>query len=61
MPGRFPLLVDENVEDLLVWAAKHGRVLLACNKGIHRNATRWLTQKEGRFSRSAKRGGSFKT
>jgi hypothetical protein len=31
-------------EDLLVWAADHGRVLVTCDQGIHRNATRWLRQ-----------------
>lgn len=36
-------------EDLLVWAATHGRVLVTCDKGIHRNASRWLN--EGRTFR----------
>jgi hypothetical protein len=36
-------------EDLLVRAAEHGRVLVTCDQGIHRNATRWL--KEGRAFR----------
>jgi hypothetical protein len=36
-------------EDLLVWAAEHGRVLVTCDQGIHRNATRWLN--EGRAFR----------
>ncbi|PYQ47124.1 MAG: hypothetical protein DMF78_24555 [Acidobacteria bacterium] len=36
-------------EELLKWAAAHGRVLVTCDQGIHRIATRWLS--EGRAFR----------
>jgi RimJ/RimL family protein N-acetyltransferase len=30
-------------EELLVWAAKEGRALVTCDKGLHRVAHRWLS------------------
>lgn len=31
-------------EELLAWASKEGRVLVTCDKGLHRVAHRWLSE-----------------
>jgi len=39
------LLGEKNVdEELLVWAAAHGRVFATCDKLIHQIAHRWLVE-----------------